>query len=125
LFEGFERRNKLSLAESAQRVAADELTLARDKAVREVWKAYNDTKVALARQQAGAALLAASEKSWTATLSSYEHGLATYPDVRDAQRNLARARTLDTEARAKVFTSATALAFSTGDLARPEPAEAR
>jgi outer membrane protein len=125
LFEGFERRNKLSLAESAQRVAADELTLARDKAVREVWKAYNDTKVALARQQAGAALLAASEKSWTATLSSYEHGLATYPDVRDAQRNLARARTLDTEARAKVFTSATALAFSTGDLARPEPAEQR
>ena len=124
LFEGFERRNRLSLAESAQRVAEDELTLARDKAVREVWKAYNDTKVALARQQAGAALLAASEKSWTATLSSYEHGLATYPDVRDAQRNLARARTLDTEARAKVFTTATALTFSTGDLARPEPAAA-
>jgi outer membrane protein TolC len=125
LFEGFERRNRLSLAESAPRVASDELTLARDKAVREVWKAYNDTKVALARQQAGAALLAASEKSWTATLSSYEHGLATYPDVRDAQRNLARARTLDTEARAQVFTSAAALAFSTGDLARPEPAETR
>ena len=125
LFEGFERRNRLSLAESAQRVATDELTLARDKAVREVWKAYNDTKVALARQQAGAALLAASEKSWTATLSSYEHGLATYPDVRDAQRNLARARTLDTEARAKVFTTAAALAFSTGDLAKAEPAEAR
>ena len=125
LFEGFERRNRLSLAESAQRVAEDELTLARDKAVREVWKAYNDTKVALARQQAGAALLAASEKSWTATLSSYEHGLATYPDVREAQRNLARARTLDTEARAKVFTTAAALAFSTGDLAKAEPAEAR
>jgi outer membrane protein len=125
LFEGFERRNRVSLAESAQRVAADELTLARDKAVREVWKAYNDTKVALARQQAGAALLAASEKSWTATLSSYQHGLATYPDVRDAQRNLARARTLDTEARAQVFTTAAALAFSTGDLARPEPAQTR
>jgi len=123
LFEGFERRNKLSLAESAQRVAADELTLARDKAVREVWKAYNDTKVALARQQAAAALLAASEKSWAATLSSYQHGLATYPDVREGQRNLARSRTLDTEARAKVFTTAAALAFSTGDLARPEPGD--
>jgi hypothetical protein len=45
--------------------------------------------------------------------------------VREAQRNLASARTLDTEARAKVFTTAAALAFSTGDLARPEPAEAR
>src|SRR5262249_14244719 len=73
LFEGFERRNKLSLAESAQRVATDELTRARDKAVREVWKAYNEAKVALARQQAGAALLAASEKSWSATLTAYEH----------------------------------------------------
>jgi outer membrane protein TolC len=125
LFEGFERRNRLSLAQSAQRVAEDELTLARDKAVREVWKAYNEAKVAFARQQAGAALLAASEKSWTATLSAYEHGLATYPDVRDAQRNLASARTRDTEARAQVFTSATALAFSTGDLAKAEPAEAR
>ena len=123
LFEGFERRNRLSLAESAQRVAEDELTLARDKAVREVWKAYNDAKVALARQQAGAALLAASEKSWIATLSSYEHGLATYPDVRDAQRNLASARTRDTEARAQVFTTAAALALSTGDLAKAEPAE--
>jgi hypothetical protein len=35
--------------------------------------------------------------------------------VRDAQRNLARARTLDTEARAQVFTTAAARAFSTGD----------
>jgi len=125
LFEGFERRNKLKLAESATRVAKDELTLARDKAVREVWKAYNDTKVALARQRAGAALLAASEKSWTATLSSYQHGLASYPDVREAQRNLASARTLNTQARAQVFTTAAALAFSTGDLAKAEPAEAR
>jgi hypothetical protein len=47
-----------------------EWTLFERKAVREVWKACNDTKVAIARQQAGAALLAASEKNWTATLSS-------------------------------------------------------
>ena len=46
-------------------MTSDELTLAREKAVPDVWKAYNDTKVARARQQAGAALLAASEKSWT------------------------------------------------------------
>lgn len=45
--------------------------------------------------------------------------------MREAQRNLARARTLDTEGRSKVFTTAAALALSTGDLARPEPAEAR
>ena len=119
LFEGFERRNKLHLAESLQKEAEDELEHAKDKAVREVWKAYNDTKVALAKQQAAAALLVASEKAWAATFESYKHGLATFPDVREAERNLARAQTLDQAARAEVLTRAAAFAFSTGDLARP------
>ena len=119
LFEGFERRNKVHLAESQQKEAEDELEHAKDKAVREVWKAYNDTKVALAKQQAATALLTASEKAWAATLDSYKHGLATFPDVREAERNLARARTLDQAARAEALTRATAFAFSTGDLARP------
>jgi outer membrane protein TolC len=119
LFEGFERRNKLHLAESMQQEAEDELEHAKDKAVREVWKAYDDAKVALVKHQAAAALLAASEKAWAATLDSYQHGLATFPDVRESERNLARARTLDQAARAEVLTRAAAFAFSTGDLARP------
>jgi outer membrane protein len=119
LFDGFERRNKVHLAESQQHEAEDELEHAKDAAVREVWKAYNDTKVALAKQQAAAALLTASEKAWEATLDSYKHELATFPDVRESQRDLARARTLDQSARAEVLTKAAAFAFSTGDLARP------
>ncbi len=122
LFEGFARRNKLHLAESMQREAEDELEHAKDKAVREVWKAYDDTKVALAKYHAAAALLAASEKAWSATLESYQHGLSTFPDVREAERNLARARTVDQAARAEVLTRAAAFAFSTGDLARPPSA---
>jgi len=119
LFEGFERRNKLHLAESIQHEAEDELEHAKDKAVREVWKAYDDTKVALVKHEAAVALLVASEKAWAATLESYQHGLATFPDVRESERNLARARTLDQAARADVLTQAAAFAFSTGDLARP------
>jgi len=119
LFEGFERRNKVHLAESMQHEAENELEHAKDKAVREVWKAYDDTKVALVKHQAAEALLAASEKAWAATLESYQHGLATFPDVRESERNLARARTLDQAARAEVLTRAAAFAFSTGDLARP------
>ena len=119
LFDGFERRNQVRLAESQQHEANDELEHAKDAAVREVWKAYNDTKVALAKQQAAAALLTASEKAWDATLDSYKHGLATFPDIRESQRDLARARTLDQAARAEVWTQAAAFAFSTGDLARP------
>jgi outer membrane protein TolC len=119
LFEGFERRNKVSLAESQQKEAEDELEHAKDKAVREVWKAYNDTKVALAKQHAAAALLTAAEKAWEATFDSYKHELATFPDVRESERNLARARTLDQAARAEVWTQIAAFALSTGDLARP------
>jgi outer membrane protein TolC len=119
LFEGFERRNKVHLAESMQQEAEDELEHAKDQAVREVWKAYDDTKVALSKHQAAAALLTASEKAWAATLESYQHGLSTFPDVRESERNLARARTLDQAARAEVLTRAAAFAFSTGDLARP------
>jgi outer membrane protein TolC len=119
LFDGFERRNKLSLARSRQVQAEGELDDARDKAVREVWKAYDDVKVSLAKQRASAALLIASDKAWAATSESYKDGLATYPDVREAERNLARARTLDQAARAEAMTRAVAFAFSTGDLAKP------
>ena len=119
LFEGFERRNKVRLAESMRQEAEDELDHAKDKAVREVWKAYDDTKVALVKHRAATALLAASEKAWAATLDSYRNGLATFPDVRESERNLTRARTLDQAARAEVLTRAAAFAFSTGDLARP------
>jgi outer membrane protein TolC len=119
LFEGFERRNKVHLAESMQQEAEDELEHAKDKAVHEVWKAYDDTKVAFAKHQAAAALLTASEKAWAATLDSYQHGLSAFPDVRESERNLASARTLDQSARAEVLTRVAAFAFSTGDLARP------
>jgi hypothetical protein len=44
LFDGFERRNRVYLAESMQRETEDDLDHAKDKAVREVWKAYDDTK---------------------------------------------------------------------------------
>jgi uncharacterized membrane protein len=65
------------------------------------------------------ALLAASEKAWAATRASHQHGLSTFPDVREAERNLERARTVHQAARAEVLTRAAAFAFSTGDLARP------
>ena len=119
LFDGFERRNKVRLAESTRKEAEGELDHTKDKAVREVWKAYNDAKVALEKQKAAAALLSASEESWKATFESYRNGLATFPDVREAQRSLASARTLDQATRAEALTRSAAFAFSTGDLAKP------
>jgi hypothetical protein len=47
-----------------QRGTEGDLDHAKDKAVREVWKAYDDTKVALVKHLAAVALLAASDKVW-------------------------------------------------------------
>jgi outer membrane protein TolC len=119
LFDGFERRNNLDLAVSGRKEAENELDHAKQKAVREVWKAYDDSKVALTKQRAAAALLTAADRSAVASMESYKNGLSTFPDVREAERNLARARTLEQSARAEAWTRAAAFAVSTGDLAQP------
>jgi len=121
LFDGGMRRDRLGVARSQKRVAEEELERARDQAGRQVVKAYEDLKVALRRREAAVALLAAAEKSHDAALDSYRHGVATFVDVTNAQTALTRARTADIETRSVTFTAAASLAFSTGDLAAPQP----
>lgn len=125
IFDGFARRERLRLAEAELRGAESELAGARDVAVREVWKAYTDFKTALRKQDAAAKLLIAAENANAAVLESYEHGLSTYVEVVNAQRNAAAARSVGSETRAAIFTSAAALALSVGDLAKPKPQPAR
>ena len=100
-----------------QRLVA--LELPHEQAARQVVKAYEDFKAALARREAAVALLAASERSYRATIDSYRNGIATFVDVSNTQAALIKSRTVDTETRIAVFTSATALAFSTGDRVQP------
>jgi outer membrane protein TolC len=121
VFDGFARRQKLRVAEAELRAAESELAGARDAAVREVWKAFTDFKTALRKQDAAAKLLTAAENAYAAVLDSYQHGLSTYVEVIAAQRNLTAARSVGSETRATIFTSASALALSVGDLARPKP----
>jgi outer membrane protein TolC len=120
IFDGFARREKLRLAEAELRGAESELAGARDYAVREVWKAFTDFKTALRKQDAAAKLLTAAENANAAVLDSYEHGLSTYVEVINAQRNATAARSVGSETRAAIFTSAAALALSVGDLAKPK-----
>jgi outer membrane protein TolC len=120
IFDGFARREKLRLAEADLRAAESELAGARDAAVREVWKAFTDFKTALRKQDAAAKLLTAAENAYAAVLESYEHGLSTYVEVVNAQRNATAARSVGSETRASIFTSAAALALGVGDLAKPK-----
>jgi outer membrane protein len=124
LFDAGLRKKRLQLAQAERRVAEEELNLARDRTVREVVKAYDDVKVAFRKRDAAAALLAAADRAYAAALESYRRGVGTYVDVATAQTHLTRARTSDTETRALVFTASAALAFSTGEIAPPLPADA-
>jgi outer membrane protein len=121
IFDGGLRRDRLGTARSQKRVAEEELEHARDQAARQVVKAYEDLKVAFRRREAAVALLTAAEKSHEAAIDSYRHGVATFVDVTNAQTALTRARTADIETRSALFTAAASLAFSTGDLAAPQP----
>jgi len=121
IFDGFERLKKLRIAEADLRSAESELAQARDSAVREVWKAYTDFKTALREQDPAAKLLTAAENAYAAVLESYENGLSTYPEVVNAERDVISARSVGSNTRAAIFTSAAALAFSIGELAKPPP----
>ena len=119
IFDGFARRYKMEAAEAELRGAENELAGARDSAVREVWKAYTDFKTALRKQDSAAKLVTASQNAFDAVLESYKNGLSTYPEIASAQRNLAAAQGVSHDTQAAIFTAVTALALSTGDLARP------
>src|SRR5947209_455330 len=119
IFDGFARRHKMEMAEAELRGVENELASARDSAVREVWKAYTDFKTALRKQDSAVKLVSASQNAFDAVLESYKNGLSTYPEIVSAQRNLASARSVSHDTQAAIFTTATELALSTGDLARP------
>jgi outer membrane protein TolC len=122
IFDGFARRKKLNLAESELRAAEEELTDSRDSVIREVWKAKTDFETALRKQDSASALVAAAENAYSASLEAYNHGLGTYVEVADAQRNVTAARSIMVDTRSAIYTSTAALALSVGDLARPTAA---
>jgi outer membrane protein len=119
IFDGFARDRQLEMAKAELGQAENELAGARDAAVREVWKAYTDFKTALRKQDSAAKLVTASQNAFDAVLESYKNGLSTYPEIVSAERNLASARSVSHDTQSAIFTSAAALALSTGDLARP------
>ncbi len=119
IFDGFARSRKLRIAESELRAAESEFAGSRDAVVREVWKAYTDFKTALRKQESAAKLVSAAESAFNASLDAYHHGLGNYVEVVNAQHSLTVARSMMIDTRSAIFTGATALALSIGDLARP------
>ena len=81
------------MAEAERRTAEDEVTIARDKAIQDVWKAYTDVRLALRKVDVSAALVDASQKSYDAGLEANRRGLGTLTDLLAARRDLSHAPT--------------------------------
>jgi len=124
LYEGGALATKVALAESAERAAEHELRAARDEAIRQVWKAYTDTKLALRRVGVAKALVDASEKAYQSTFESYDKGLETLTNLLAARRELSRARYSELDAKVRVLEASVSLSFATGELAPPPPSGA-
>lgn len=124
IFDGFARSKRLRIAQSELEAAESELSGSRDAVVSEVWKAYTNFRTALHKEESATRLLSAAQSAFEASLQAYQQGLGTYVDVVNAKRNLDGARSVMVDTRAAIFTGATALALSIGDLARPNPTAA-
>jgi outer membrane protein len=114
LFEGGATRRKVELAEAERRAAEDEVTVLRDRAIRDVWKAYTDVRLVVRRLDVAAALVDASEKSYGSTLESYRRGLETLTNLLAARRELSHARFVELDTKVQLLNASAALAFTTG-----------
>ena len=105
----------MELAEAERRAAEAEVTAARDRAMRDVWKAYTDVLLAIRRLDVAAALVQASQNSYDAMLASYRRGLETLTNLLAARRELSRARFVEVDTRLQLLTASVVLAFTTGE----------
>jgi outer membrane protein TolC len=117
IFDGGARKRKVELAEAERRIAEQEVSAARDRAINEVWKAYTDVRLGFRRLDVAGALVKASESSYEAILRSYRLGLSTLVDLLAARRELSRARFQEVDTKLSLLDASVTLAFSTGEAA--------
>ena len=115
LFDGFERSNAVREAEAKKRASQAQLDTLRLEIMRDIWKAYADTKTALEKREFALALLKAAEESYAATQESYIHGFSTVIELLSAQKDLARARYTEIDSRATLLQAAATLVYVSGE----------
>lgn len=118
LFDGFERSNAVHEAEAMKEASKAQLESFRLEIMRDIWKAYADTKTTLEKREFALALLKAAEESYDATQESYNHGFSTVIELLSAQKDLARARYTEIDSRANLLRSAATLVYASGGQSR-------
>jgi outer membrane protein TolC len=114
IFDGGAAHRKIEMAEAERRTAEDEVIIARDKAIQDVWKAYTDVRLALRKLDVSAALVDASQKSYDASFEANRRGLGTLTDLLAARRELSHAQFVELDAKLHLLNASSALAFATG-----------
>lgn len=114
LFDGFERSNAVREAEAKKQASQAQLDTLRLEIMRDIWKAYADTKTSLEKREFALALLKAAEESYAATQESYTHGFSTVIELLSAQKDLARARYTEIDSRATLLRAAATLVYVSG-----------
>lgn len=120
LFDGFERSNAVREAEAKRSASQAQLDALRLEIMRDIWKAYADTKTALEKREFALALLKAAEESYAATQESYAHGFSTVIELLSAQKDLARARFTEIDSRATLLRAAATLVYVSGEQGQTE-----
>jgi outer membrane protein len=114
LFDGGAREARTASARSEIAAARDSLNQARDVTVKQVTNAYEALKTSLAEHQAAIALREAARTAYDGALDAYHHGVGTYIDLVHDETALTQADSEFEDSRADAFSTAAALAFSTG-----------
>jgi outer membrane protein TolC len=116
IFTGFGEENKVRLADTQRQAAVEELALAKEKTIAEVWRAYTWAKNALARRESADGLVKATRASYDASLAGFDQGLVPVQDVLTAQAAWSQAIALQAESNSAIGATLAALAFGSGKL---------
>jgi outer membrane protein len=116
IFTGFAEENKVRLADTQRHAAVEELALAKEKTIAEVWRAYTRAKNALARQESAEGLVKATRASYDAALAGFDQGLVPVQDVLTAQAAWSQAIAVQAESDSAIAATLAGLAFGSGKI---------
>ena len=116
IFTGFAEENKVRLADTQRHAAVEELALAKEKTIAEVWRAYTRAKNALARRESAEGLVKATRASYDAALAGFDQGLVPVQDVLTAQAAWSQAIALQADSDSAIAATLASLAFGSGKI---------
>lgn len=116
IFSGFKYMNQIKQAEAELGKMRANLRLLELDATKEVTTYFTDYKVSIDLLTYSNEYLESAAEEYTAVLANYQMGTNTILDVLTAQASLADARTKYDNAKKKLYSSMTNLAYATGTL---------